>query len=103
MEYITQIMDMTGYAAKLGLIKSNHGYDKLCCETQVNPTYLFLNIKKKYNLEFFLKSNHIFYWLSGLPRNLPSQQSNIDTTLIQFNFKFKLNKKLNQKVLRLIC
>jgi hypothetical protein len=53
-------MDMTGYAAKLGLIKSNHGYDKLCCETQVNPTYLFLNIKKKYNLEFFFKIKSYF-------------------------------------------
>jgi hypothetical protein len=80
-------MDMTSYVAKLRLIQ--HIY--------------FSILKKKYNLEFFLKSNHIFYWLSGLPRNLPSQQSNIDTTLIQFNFKFKLNKKLNQKVLRLIC
>jgi len=66
-EYITQIMDMTGYTIKLRLIQSNHGYDKLGYETQVNPVCFFLNIKKII-LNFFKVKSHfllVLWVISG--------------------------------------
>jgi hypothetical protein len=54
------------------------GFNGLRCKIQVNLICYHLNIKKKYHFKFFLKSNHVFYYLFKLSLNLSNQLDHVN-------------------------